>query len=104
MPNMTALFPEDYTTIHGAHGVVVSRPLRMRKALGSNPSVSIFLALLGASGQGLPNHYGGTTADGLPGPSAAWLEKFWKKGTQPRTARMSELNDCFGIDSTGPVA
>ena len=27
---------------HGAHGVVVSHPLRMRKALGSNPSVSIF--------------------------------------------------------------
>ena len=26
---------------HGAHGVVVSHPLRMRKALGSNPSVSI---------------------------------------------------------------
>ena len=26
-----------------AHGVVVSHPLRMRKALGSNPSVSIFL-------------------------------------------------------------
>ena len=29
---------------HGAHGVVASRPLRMRKALGSNPSVSIFVA------------------------------------------------------------
>ena len=27
---------------HGAHGVVVSHPLRMRKALGSNPSVSMF--------------------------------------------------------------
>ena len=27
---------------HWAHGVVVSHPLRMRKALGSNPSVSIF--------------------------------------------------------------
>ena len=26
--------------MHGAHGVVVSHPLRMRKALGSNPSVS----------------------------------------------------------------
>ena len=26
----------------GAHGVVVSHPLRMRKALGSNPSVSTF--------------------------------------------------------------
>ena len=26
---------------HGAHGVVVSHLLRMRKALGSNPSVSI---------------------------------------------------------------
>ena len=26
----------------GAHGVVVSHPLRMRKALGSIPSVSIF--------------------------------------------------------------
>ena len=26
---------------HGAHGVVVSHPFRMRKALGSNPSVSI---------------------------------------------------------------
>ena len=26
---------------HGAHGVVVSHPPRMRKALGSNPSVSI---------------------------------------------------------------
>ena len=25
-----------------AHGVVVSHPLRMRKALGSNPSASIF--------------------------------------------------------------
>ena len=28
--------------MHGAHGVVVSHPLCMRKALGSNPSVSIF--------------------------------------------------------------
>ena len=27
---------------HGAHGVVVSHPLCMRKALGSNPSVSTF--------------------------------------------------------------
>ena len=27
---------------HGAHGVVVSHPLRMRKALGSIPSVSTF--------------------------------------------------------------
>ena len=27
-----------------AHGVVVSHPLRMRKALGSNPSVSITFA------------------------------------------------------------
>ena len=27
-----------------AHGVVVSHPLRMRKALGSNPSVSILIA------------------------------------------------------------
>ena len=26
---------------HGAHGVVASHPLRVRKALGSNPSVSI---------------------------------------------------------------
>ena len=30
---------------HGAHGVVVSHPLRMRKALGSNPSVSISAAV-----------------------------------------------------------
>ena len=29
--------------IQRAHGVVVSHPLRMRKALGSNPSVSIIL-------------------------------------------------------------
>ena len=29
-----------------AHGVVVSHPLRMRKAVGSNPSVSIFDILL----------------------------------------------------------
>ena len=29
---------------HGAHGVVVSHPLRMRKALGSHPSVSILQA------------------------------------------------------------
>ena len=28
-------------SMHGAHGVVASHPLRMRKALGSNPSVSI---------------------------------------------------------------
>ena len=28
-------------TAHGAYGVVVSHPLRMRKALGSNPCVSI---------------------------------------------------------------
>ena len=32
-------------TWHGAHGVVVSHPLRMRKALGSIPSVSIFAFL-----------------------------------------------------------
>ena len=30
---------------HGAHGVVVSHPLRMRKALGSIPSVSICICL-----------------------------------------------------------
>ena len=30
-----------------AHGVVVSHPLRMRKALGSNPSVSITFARAG---------------------------------------------------------
>ena len=30
---------------HGAHGVVASHPLRMRKALGSNPSVSIGAAV-----------------------------------------------------------
>ena len=30
-----------FTLNSGAHGVVVSHPLRMRKALGSNPSVSI---------------------------------------------------------------
>ena len=41
---------------HGAHGVVVSHPLRMRKALGSIPSVSIYSAgcarrtLMGALG------------------------------------------------------
>ena len=27
---------------HWAHGVVVSHPLRMRKALGSDPNVSVF--------------------------------------------------------------
>ena len=31
--------------LQGAHGVVVSHPLRMRKALDSIPSVSIFLSL-----------------------------------------------------------
>ena len=31
----------DETIDHRAHGVVASHPLRMRKALGSNPSVSI---------------------------------------------------------------
>ena len=31
---------------YGAHGVVVSHPLRMRQALGSNPSVSIGAACL----------------------------------------------------------
>ena len=30
---------------HGAHGLVVSHPLRTRKALGSNPSVSIGAAV-----------------------------------------------------------
>ena len=40
---VTSLYPR-YVNIyysHRAHGVVVSHPLRMRKALGSNPSVSI---------------------------------------------------------------
>ena len=32
---------------HRAHGVVVSHPLRMRKALGSIPSVSMFDIALG---------------------------------------------------------
>ena len=31
--------------LHWAHGVVVSHPLRMRKALGSIPSVSIFVTV-----------------------------------------------------------
>ena len=34
--------------VHGAHGVVVSHPLSMREALGSIPSVSIFLASVGS--------------------------------------------------------
>ena len=37
-----ALGPCGIHTSQGAHGVVVSHPLRMRKALGSNPSVSMF--------------------------------------------------------------
>ena len=32
-------------TLQGAHGVVASHPLRMRNALGSNPSGSTALAL-----------------------------------------------------------
>ena len=35
---------------HGAHGVVVSHPLRMRNALGSNPNVSTFVAEDSAQG------------------------------------------------------
>ena len=31
--------------VYGAHGVVASHPFRMRKALGSNPSVSIGAAV-----------------------------------------------------------
>ena len=44
------VFYVNYNTVHfprialRAHGVVVSHPLRMRKALGSNPSVSIWNA------------------------------------------------------------
>ena len=34
-----------------AHGVVVSHPLRMRKALGSNPSVSILLQAVAVTGR-----------------------------------------------------
>ena len=34
----------------GAHGVVVSHPLRMRKALGSIPSVSMLYAMLAFKG------------------------------------------------------
>ena len=37
--NFNVLFSD--TLFSRAHGVVVSHPLRMRKALGSNPSVSI---------------------------------------------------------------
>ena len=33
----------DVPYVHGAHGVVVSHPLSMREALGSIPSVSIFV-------------------------------------------------------------
>ena len=33
--------------VNGAHGVVVSHPLSMREALGSIPSVSIFLIVTG---------------------------------------------------------
>ena len=35
-----------------AHGVVVSHPLRMRKALGSNPSVSISFSQLSTKNSG----------------------------------------------------
>ena len=38
---------------HRAHGVVVSRPLRMRKALGSSPSVSILASVVA---EGNPAH------------------------------------------------
>ena len=33
----------DVPYVNGAHGVVVSHPLSMREALGSIPSVSIFV-------------------------------------------------------------
>ena len=33
----------DVPCVNGAHGVVVSHPLSMREALGSIPSVSIFV-------------------------------------------------------------
>ena len=40
-PSMCSLDLIGFANAQGAHGVVVSHPLRMRKALGSNPSVSI---------------------------------------------------------------
>ena len=54
----------------GAHGVVASHPLRMRKALGSNPSVSICARVMSASRASFTNKEAiallGGTAGGCP--------------------------------------
>jgi hypothetical protein len=51
---MLFLCPRDTCLSSGAHGVVVSHPLRMRKALGSHPSVSTCRAAAGGK-CGLPD-------------------------------------------------
>ena len=45
--NLRSFSIHEATTNNWAHGVVVSHPLRMRKALGSNPSVSIRIYVRG---------------------------------------------------------
>ena len=48
---LTCLHVLESSHQHWAHGVVVSHPLRMRKALGSNPSVSTLHALTNTTGE-----------------------------------------------------
>ena len=47
--NLCCDYLHEQIDINWAHGVVVSHPLRMRKALGSNPSVSMHMCMHGNS-------------------------------------------------------
>ena len=49
----------------GAHGVVASHPLRMRKALGSNPRVSTAWVLEEGTGIRMAQGVGGMGQDGI---------------------------------------
>ena len=86
-----------------AHGVVVSQPLRMRKALGSNPSVSILLHRLAFLKSINADHAGSMAQECFP--CHDWHAQQLKErtmdtlGIEPRASRMLS-----GCDATTPCA
>ena len=87
--------------VHRAHGVVASHPLRMRKALGSIPSVSIFeRAAIACLCLGLPDKRGRCLAEEEPR-----LRREARQDTLPEWSKgvdsSSTSESCVGSNPTG---
>ena len=98
-----AMFANAAANSYWAHGVVVSHPLRMRKALGSNPSVSILLHRLAFLKSINADHAGSMAQECFP--CHDWHAQQLKErtmdtlGIEPRASRMLS-----GCDTTTPCA